>query len=140
MRVGSLVSNVTSLISSVVLLFLLLAGCSSSTNVTTSASWAFPFVVYQGTVYALNGGGEAAPGDKLGEVTFVFSDEQIEPDVEKFLNSTEPEDREKLRSGIYGQSVPVGTAIYAIDGISPEEAIAVETEKGVYRRAEKVGP
>lgn len=113
-------------LSSAALILLLLAGCSSKTNVTTSSSWAFPFVVYQGTAYRLNGGGEAAPGDKLGEVTFVFSDE--------------PGDREKLRSGIYGQSVPVGTAIYTIDGISPEEAIAVETDKGVYRRAAKVGP
>ncbi|OWR31963.1 hypothetical protein CDO73_05680 [Saccharibacillus sp. O23] len=127
-------------LSSAVLIVLLLAGCSSKDQVATSSSWAFPFVVYQGTAYGLNGGGEAAPGDKLGEVTFVFSDEQLEPDVEKFLNSAEPEDRERLRSGIYGQSVPVGTAIYAIDGISPEEAIAVETEKGVYRRAEKAGP
>lgn len=127
-------------LSSAVLIVLLLAGCSSSTNVTTSASWAFPFVVYQGTVYALNGGGEVEPGDKLGEVTFVFSDEQIEPDVEKFLNSAKPEDREKLRSGIYGQGVPVGTAIYAINGTSIEEAIAVETETGVYQLAEKVRP
>lgn len=122
------------------LFILLLAGCSSTSQVTTSASWAFPFVIYQGSAYALNGGGEAVPGDKLGEVTFAFSDEHIEQDVEEWLNSAKPEDREKLRSGIYGQGIPVGTAIYTIDGTRSEEAIAVETDKGVYRRAEKVEP
>ncbi len=138
MKAGSLVSHIASLISASALIVLLLAGCSSTSQVATSASWAFPFVVYQGTSYALNGSGEAVPGDKLGEVTFIFSDEHIEQDVEEWLNSAKPEDREKLRSGIHGQSVPVGTAIYAIDGTRPEEAIAVETEKGVYLRAEKV--
>lgn len=136
----SLLKRKAACLSFVILIVLLLAGCSSKAQVATSASWAFPFVVYQGTSYALNGSGEAVPGDKLGEVTFVFSDEHIEQDVKQWLNSAKPEDREKLRSGIYGQSVPVGTAIYMIDGISPEEAIAVATEKGVYLRAEKIGP
>lgn len=88
---------------------------------TSSASWAYEFVAYNGGTYVVSPEEVAAIGKELGEVT-AYSD------------------REGTYAGNFSNRYPVGTKYYEIEGTDPSEAIAVEATTGWYVRADYRGP
>lgn len=97
---------------------LLLVMCSSSAAV---ASWAYSFVVNDGKIYVVSEDrvDQSTLGDVVGKVTYHT-------------------DREGTYGGNFSNIYPKGTKYYAIQGITPESAIAVETQEG-YVMARYVG-
>lgn len=85
-----------------------------------SKSWPFPFVVYNGGIYAEGDIEVVEAGKEIGEVTSYT-------------------DREGTYSGNFSNVYPVGTKYYEIPGTEPSEAIAVERGEGVYIRADYRG-
>ncbi|MWV44264.1 hypothetical protein GRF59_11530 [Paenibacillus sp. HJL G12] len=83
-----------------------------------SASWAYPFVVYDNSIYAVTM--EQVSSDLLGE---------------RIGKVTRFSDREGTYRGHFSNSYPKGTAYYAINGISPKQQIAVQAEKALYLKA-----
>lgn len=107
----------------VVIAIVLLSGCSNSNpsnaSNNSSADWAFQFVVWENYIYQL-------------------SDEYAENIDEKIGEVTKYSDMEGTYSGNFSNTYEKGTKYYAIQGISTEEAIAIE-EKGKYRKAIRNG-
>ena len=104
----------------VVIAIVLLSGCSNSNPFNnSSADWAFQFVVWDSYIYQL-------------------SDEYVENIDEKIGEVTKYSDMEGTYSGNFSNTYEKGTKYYAIQGISTEEAIAIE-EKGKYRKAIRDG-
>lgn len=94
-------------------------GCSNNkTEGTSSASWAYPFVVWDG--YTYNTGNEYVNADKvdkeIGEVT-VYSD------------------KEGNYKGNFSNIYKQGTKYYSIKGINTDVAIAIKEEDGRYKKA-----
>lgn len=89
---------------------LLFVMCSSSAAV---ASWAYSFVVNDGKIYVVSEDrvDQSTLGDVVGKVTYHT-------------------DREGTYGGNFSNIYPKGTKYYAIQGITPESAIAVETQEG----------
>ena len=99
-----------------------LSGCSndSSANINnSSAEWAFKFVVWDGYIYRL-------------------SDEYVDDIVEEIGEVTNHSVIEDTYSGNFSNVYEKGTKYYAMQGISTEEAIAIE-EEGKYRKAIRNG-
>ncbi|MEK3981484.1 hypothetical protein MKY37_20955 [Psychrobacillus sp. FSL K6-2836] len=99
-----------------------LSGCSndSSANINnSSAEWAFKFVVWDGYIYRL-------------------SDEYVDDIVEEIGEVTNHSVIEDTYSGNFSNVYEKGTKYYAMQGISTEEAIAIE-EEGKYRKAIRDG-
>ena len=86
----------------------------------SNASWAYPFVVWDGFVY-------------------VISDEFVEEVDNKIGRVTKYSDREGTYSGNFSNIYKKGTAYYSIKGISTDEAIAVEDGEGKYKLATRDG-
>ncbi|MER2009623.1 MAG: hypothetical protein ABS939_19485 [Psychrobacillus sp.] len=106
----------------VVIAIVLLSGCSNSNpNLfnNSSADWAFQFVVWNGYIYQL-------------------SDEYVENVDEKIGEVTKYSDMEGTYSKNFSNTYEKGTKYYAIQGISTEEAIAIE-EDGRYKKAIRDG-
>lgn len=82
------------------------------------ASWAYPFVVYNNSIY-------------------VITTEQVSPEFleERIGKVTRFSDREGTYRGNFSNSYPKGTAYYAIHGISPNQQIAVQAEEELYLKA-----
>lgn len=89
---------------------LLLVMCSSPAAV---ASWAYSFVVNDGKIYVVSEDrvDQSTLGDVVGKVTYHT-------------------DREGTYGGNFSNIYPKGTKYYAIQGMTPESAIAVETQEG----------
>lgn len=80
-----------------------------------ATSWAYPFVVWKGFIY-------------------VVSDEYV-TNVEKEIGKvTKYSDMDSYR-GNFSNVYRKGTKYYSINGISTDEAIAVEVENGKYKKA-----
>lgn len=100
----------------VVLVFF--AGCSRGNDNTSSAGWAFSFVVWDDYIYQIDSEYVQEVDEEIGEVT-LFSDMEGDSYAGNFSNEYEE-----------------GTKYFSIPGISTEEAIAIEEEEeGKYRKA-----
>ncbi|GIO98901.1 hypothetical protein J14TS5_39870 [Paenibacillus lautus] len=77
------------------------------------ASWAYSFVVNDGKVFVVSEDrvDESTLGDVVGKVTYHT-------------------DQEGTYGGNFSNIYPRGTKYYAVQGIAPELAIAVETQEG----------
>jgi hypothetical protein len=98
---------------------LILTGCSESNTENSSADWAFSFVVWNGYIYQL-------------------SDEYVEDVVEEIGEVTKYSDTEGTYSGNFSNEYEKGTRYYSIEGMSTDEAIAIE-DNGKYRKAIRNG-
>ena len=99
-----------------------LSGCSNDSSAiikNSSASWVSQFVVWDGYIYQLSDDYVEDVDEEIGEVT-------------KYL------DMEGTYSGNFSNVYEKGTKYYAMQGISTEEAIAIE-EEGKYRKAIRDG-
>lgn len=85
-----------------------------------SAGWAYRFVVWDGFVY-------------------VVSEEFVEEVDKKIGRVTKYNDREGTYSGNFSNVYKKGTAYYSIQGVSTDEAIAIEEEDGKYKKAIREG-
>ncbi|WP_433594995.1 hypothetical protein [Lysinibacillus xylanilyticus] len=101
---------------SVVIAIVFLSGCSNAIN----KSWAFGFVVWDGYIYQL-------------------SDEYVDEVDEEIGKVTRYSDTEGTYYGNFSNVYEKGTKYYAMRGISTEEAIAIEEEDGMYRKAIRDG-
>ncbi|MBK3497018.1 hypothetical protein JFL43_19675 [Viridibacillus sp. YIM B01967] len=95
-----------------------LLGCSNNNN--SSADWAFSFIVWDGYIYQLSNESVNDISEEIGEVT-------------KYS------DMEGTYSGNFSNAYEKGTKYYSIEGISTQEAIAIEVEDGKYRKAFRDG-
>lgn len=86
----------------------------------TSADWAYPFVVWDGYIY-------------------VVSDEFVKGVDEKIGRVTKYSDREGTYSGNFSNVYKKGTNYYSIKGVSTDETIAIEEERGKYKKAVRDG-
>lgn len=84
------------------------------------ASWAYPFVVWNGYIY-------------------VVSEEKVEKVEKEIGHVTKYSDREGTYSGNFSNIFKKGTKYYSIKGISLDEAIAVQDGKGNYVKATRDG-
>lgn len=84
-----------------------------------ATDWAYPFVVWEGYIYEVTDEYVTDVDIEVGEVT-AFSD------------------MEEL-SGNFSNTYEVGTKYYTIEGVSSDEAIAIEEADGNYIKAVKVG-
>ncbi|MFS0864329.1 hypothetical protein [Fredinandcohnia sp. 179-A 10B2 NHS] len=99
---------------SIVVLFILFI--SSYPGKTLATSWAYYFVVWDGYIYVISEGDYVTEiGDEIGHVTR-FSD------MEQY-------------SGNFSNAYKKGTKYYSIDGVSTDQAIAVEESDGQYIKA-----
>jgi preprotein translocase subunit SecG len=87
-------------------------------HIKVSADWAYAFVVNDGDTFMISNEvvDELDVGQQVGEVTRYS-------------------DREGTYSGNFSNIYPKGTTFYAIEGISPNEAIAIKTENNSYIKA-----
>ena len=84
------------------------------------ASWAYSFVVWDGYLY-------------------VVTDELVEKVDKEIGHVAKYSDREGTYSGNFSNVYPKGTKYYSIIGVSSDEAIAVQDEKGLYIKANRSG-
>ncbi len=98
-----------------IITFITLTGCSVSNTDNSSADWAFLFVVWNGYINHLSDEYVEDVGEEIGEVTKYSDTEGTYPS--NFSNEYEK-----------------GTKYYSIEGISTDEAIAIE-DNGKYRKA-----
>ncbi|SHM45425.1 hypothetical protein [Gracilibacillus kekensis] len=89
-------------------------------NTILATSWVYPFVVWEGYTYEV-------------------LDEKIK-DVDGEVGSVTRYSDMETYSGNFSNAYKKGTKYYAIQGINTEEAIAVEVEDGIYKKAERRGP
>jgi len=84
------------------------------------ANWAYPFVVWNG-------------------YTYVISDEKVEKVGKEIGHVTKYSDMEGTYTGNFSNAYKKGTKYFAIKGISTDEAIAVQDEKGKFVKATREG-
>ena len=84
-----------------------------------ATSWAYPFVVWQDTIYV------------VGEETVT--------EVEKEIGQVTKYSDMKSYGGNFSNAYPKGTKYYSIKGIDTDVAIAVQKEDGVFVKAESDG-
>ncbi len=101
----------------ITVLFVLLT--SLSPNKTMATSWAYPFVVWNGYIYVISDEYVLEIGSEIGQVTKYSDMEQY--------------------SGNFSNIYKRGTKYYSIEGISTNEAIAVEESYGRYIKAYREG-
>ena len=89
--------------------------CLLVPTVAFATSWAYEFVVYESNVYKVTEEDVFEIGDKLDEVTSYSDMEEL--------------------SGNFSNEYQKGTAYYAINGVDPSEAIAVEIASATYKKA-----
>ncbi len=82
---------------------------------TYATDWAYPFVVWKGNMYVVEDEEITEVEKKIGRVT-VYSDYYS-------------------YGGNFSNAYERGTKYFSIPGVSTKEAIAVETKKGIYRKA-----
>jgi len=87
-------------------------------SITTYASWAYPFVVYDENVY-------------------VVSETHIEPNNigKKIGDVSKYSDLEGTYSGNFSNQFPKGTEYYEIKGLTAKEAIAIKESKESFIKA-----
>ncbi|MBB2480755.1 hypothetical protein H5P36_11165 [Bacillus sp. APMAM] len=90
------------------------------TPINSFASWAYPFVVWNGYIY-------------------VVSEVKVEKVEKEIGHVTKYSDREGMYSGNFSNVFKKGTKYYSIKGISTDEAIAVQDENGKYKKATREG-
>ncbi|WP_018933422.1 hypothetical protein [Gracilibacillus lacisalsi] len=100
-------------------LFLITMGVFLSTNMVFATSWAYPFVVWDDHTYEVVDESITNIAEEIGEVTRYS-------DMETY-------------SGNFSNAYPKGTKYYSIQGVSTEEAIAVEISPGEYKKAVRKG-
>jgi len=105
------------------LCLLLLFGCNSQqTNekrTSSSASWAYEFVIYKGDIYRITTDIVTNVGKNIGAVT-------------KYSNI------EGTYSGNFSNKYPVGTKYFDIPGVNMNKSIAIQFENS-YIRADNQG-
>ena len=84
------------------------------------ADWAYAFVVWDDYVY-------------------VITDEQVDAIDEEIGHVTKYSGREETYSGNFSNAYPKGTKYYSIQGISTDEAIAIQGNDGIYIKATREG-
>lgn len=87
---------------------------------TSSADWAYSFVVWEDYIYQISDEDVQEVDEKIGEVT-AYSD------------------TEGSYAGNFSNEYKKGTKYYSITGVSTEEAIAIKEEDGTYRKATRDG-
>jgi hypothetical protein len=92
---------------------------SFSPGKTTATSWAYSFVVWDGYIY-------------------VISDEYVTEVDSEIGHVTKYSDMEQY-SGNFSNAYKKGTRYYSIEGISTDEAIAIEESDGQYIKAYREG-
>lgn len=102
----------------ITVLFVLLTSFAPSKAMATS--WAYPFVVWDGYIYVISDNEYVTEiGGKIGQVTKYSDMEQY--------------------SGNFSNAYKKGTIYYSIEGVSTEEAIAIEESGGRYIKAYREG-
>ncbi|WP_430787290.1 hypothetical protein VBD025_16060 [Virgibacillus flavescens] len=100
----------------ITVLFVLLTSFAPSKAMATS--WAYPFVVWDGYIYVISDDEYATEiGDEIGHVTRYSDMEQY--------------------SGNFSNAYKKGTKYYSIEGVSTDEAIAIEESDGRYIKANR---
>lgn len=107
-------------LASLLIAMMILTACSALNANNSSADWAFSFVVWDDYIYQLSDEYVLEVDEEIGEVT-VHSD------------------MEGTYKGNFSNEYEIGTKYYSIQGISTEEAIAIQEEDGKYRKAIKDG-
>ncbi|MCJ8007214.1 hypothetical protein ACFFF5_06885 [Lederbergia wuyishanensis] len=102
----------------IIVLFVLLTSFAPSKAMATS--WAYPFVVWDGYIYVISEDEYVTEiGDKIGQVT-------RHSDMEQY-------------SGNFSNAYKKGTIYYSIEGVSTDEAIAIEESGGRNIKAYREG-
>ena len=109
----------SAVLAAITIAIMFLTGCSTSISNNASADWAFSFVVWNDYLYQIDDEYVMEVEEEIGEVT-VYSD------------------MEGTYDGNFSNEYVEGTKYYSIQGISTEEAIAVQ-EDGKYRKAVRNG-
>ena len=109
----------SAVLAAITIAIMFLTGCSTSNSNNASADWAFSFVVWNDYLYQIDDEYVMEVEEEIGEVT-VYSD------------------MEGTYAGNFSNEYVEGTKYYSIQGISTEEAIAVQ-EDGKYRKAVRNG-
>ncbi|ASN05382.1 hypothetical protein [Virgibacillus necropolis] len=100
-------------------LCILLTGCGNTNDqIGASASWAYPFVKWDGKTYVITE--NKINKDKIGEII---------GEVTKYSS------REGTYSGNFSNALKKGTKYFKIKETNTNKAIAVEKKKGKYIRA-----
>lgn len=99
--------------------FIVLLGSFVTLN-TAKADWAYKFVVWDGNVY-------------------IITEENVEKISKEIGRVTKYSDKEGTYSGNFSNTFPKGTKYYEIVEVDPQEAIAVESEVGIYVKANSDG-
>lgn len=107
-------------VAAVIIAMTILSACSAANPNSSSADWASSFVVWDDYIYQLGEEYVRDVEEEIGEVT-VYSD------------------MEGTYKGNFSNEYEKGTKYYSIQGISPEEAIAVQEEDGKFRKAIRDG-
>ncbi len=94
-------------------------GIFLSSNMVFATSWVYPFVVWHDYIYEVLDESVENVEEKIGEVTR-YSDMVT-------------------YSGNFSNEYKKGTKYFSIQGVSTEEAIAVEFRDGEYKKAERRG-
>ncbi|MBD8071572.1 hypothetical protein [Bacillus sp. PS06] len=102
---------------SCVMMFIVVATFLVPTSKPLATSWAYPFVVWEGYVYVVSDEEVTEVGEVIGKVTR-YSDMESFP-------------------GNFSNAYEKGTKYYSIEGVSTEEAIAIEQSKGEYLKAQR---
>lgn len=95
------------------IMLLSIAIIGTAVTTVSATSWAFPFVVYDESIYVITEQSVEQIGEKLGEVTAYSDMEQ--------------------QGGNFSNHYPVGTEYYAMDGVAPSQAIAIKTDSQYIR-------
>ncbi|ANU24802.1 hypothetical protein BCM40_04470 [Planococcus donghaensis] len=97
-----------------------MAGCSVENADTSSADWAYSFVVWDDYIYQIGNEYVQEVDEEIGQVT-LYSD------------------MEGSYAGNFSNEYEKGTKYFSITGISTEEAIAIKEKDGQYRKAIRDG-
>lgn len=105
--------QIKQLLSLVILFILLTSFLLPSKSLATS--WAYPFVVWDGYIYVVSDAYVTEINSEIGQVTKYSDMEQY--------------------SGNFSNTYKKGTKYYSIEGISTDEAIAIQDKGGKYKKA-----
>lgn len=114
--VNSLMSKRTFLI--MLCIILVLSGCAKSTQ-KAAQSWAYPFVIYNGSAYAVTDETVSGIGKQIGTVRYYSTDERSQ------------------EKNLFSNCYQAGTELYSIQNIDIQDAIAVKIADGKYTKLVK---
>lgn len=100
-------------------LFFLLIGCNTNSNennrVTSSKSWAYDFVVWDGKIYKKTNESVHDIGGEIGVIEFYY-------------------EIEGTYQGNFSNKYSKGSKLFSINSIDTQEAIAIEVSRGVFEK------